>query len=83
MFQVKDLVKLQKQAIRGLKAFYATEDGKAFFKYYKVMYVDNPSIDTVNINQTLINIAQKELIEQMYKLATNQSIIELPETTNE
>ncbi len=79
----KDIGKLGKASDRGLKTFYGTDDGKAFFKVMRLLYVDRVTFDKDNINDTIYNLAKKELIEELYLKATNQSIIEPMENPNE
>lgn len=81
MFDFGKFKKLQKEADAAIKQFYETQGGKLYFRYLKEKYVDMSCFDATD-TKTLINLAKKELIEDLYKQATGQLIIEPTENPN-
>lgn len=62
--------------------FYATLNGKAFFKLMKALYIDPTCMSSDN-NVIIANVARKELVEDLFRRATGQSIIEAKELDDE
>lgn len=82
LLKEREIIRLHKQAAQGLSQFYATEDGKAFFKLMKCLYIDPTCFDESD-TKFKANVARKELVEDLFRRATGQSIIDATELDNE
>ncbi len=79
----KEIRKLEKQYVVGLQQFYETQAGKDFFKYLKFKYINGTCFAETD-TKTLVRLAEKELVEEIYRHATGQSIIDpLENITND